>query len=132
MTVPPFQLDPVAFEGLLRVVDHLLPAGGPFPSVRQVVKRDDASVSVGAVPANDRKALVMLLRVFRWIPGRIIALPLFCSLAFGKLPGALGAPFRLLGFGLEGLAYTLYFSTPAVLSVLRWDADVRREAETNA
>lgn len=126
--MPSFQLDPVAFEGLLRVVDHLLPPGGPFPPVRQVVRREDAAVSIGAVPVGDRNALVGLLKLFRWVPRRLVIFPMALVLLLAKLPGGAGAPFRLLAFGLEGLAYTLYFSAPAVLAVLRWDADVKSEA----
>jgi hypothetical protein len=121
-------LDAVAFEGLLRVLDHLLPPGGPFPPVRQVVLDADAAVAIAAVSDEDRRALLGLLRAFRWLPRAGVFLVFALVRTLGGVPGAFGAPFRRAVFGLEGLAYTLYFSTPAVLGVLRWDADVRSVA----
>ena len=121
-------IDAVAFEGLLRVLDHLLPPGGPFPLVRQVVTSADAATAVAAVPETDRRALLAVLRAFRWLPPAGVFVVFGFLRMLGRLPGRLGAPFRLLTLGLEGLAYTLYFSTPATLAVLRWDADVRSVA----
>ena len=119
------KLDARAFEGLLRVIEFYLPAGGPFPPVRKCVAAEDARVAIDAVPPGDRGALLLVLRVFRWIPRWATGLPLTMVRWLGGLPGNAGAPFRLLRLGLEGLAYTLYFSAPGPLSVLRWDADVR-------
>lgn len=127
MTATPFVMDALAFEGLVRVIDYLLPPGGPFPPVRQVVRREDAAVSIGAIPDGDRKTLMTIFRVLRWMPRWGLVVPFVLTRALGRVPGAVGSPFRLLTFGFEGLAYTLYFSTPAVLSVLRWDADIRSE-----
>lgn len=121
-------LDAVAFEGLLRVLDHLLPPGGPFPPVRQVVLHADAVVAIAAVADEDRRALLRLLRAFRWLPRGGVFLVFALVRTLGCVPGAFGAPFRRAVFGLEGIAYRLYFSAPAVLGVLRWDADVRSVA----
>ncbi|MDP2227758.1 MAG: aldehyde dehydrogenase family protein, partial [Moraxellaceae bacterium] len=101
----------------------------------------------------DRADLKMLLGVLAFLPSFALRWVLFAACLLGRLPGAAGAVFRLLDFGLKGVAVTLYYGfadaacatqaahpdvslPPAdahpVRTAIRWDAGIRSPVSTAA
>ena len=120
-------LSDVAVKGLRKIGDAYIPGGEGFPSFSDSGVARDADRALEFIPEEDRRGLVLVLKLFAWAPRWMVRGVLQLIDDDRWFPNPLGSFFRLLKFGLKGIVYTLYYSNPKVHPLIQWDASVTSE-----
>jgi len=93
-----------------RIGDILMPGEDGFPSFSELGCIEHIDDVVAYTGADDRAALKTLLTLLSVFPTPLLRAFLALVALCKKLPGGLGALFRLLDMGLRSVVVTLYFS----------------------
>jgi len=121
-------LTPAQLAGLLKVGDIVVPGDGELPSFSASGCAQHAARMLAHMNDGDRQGLLLLLGVFRFLPG--IALRGLLSLTdrHTAFPEAVAAILRTINIGVKGMVVTLYYSglddAGGILRCLKWDAKV--------
>lgn len=102
-------LDARRLATLNRLGDIVCPGDDVLPRFSVtgcVAKFDDIADYMGE---NDRRDLILLLGVLAFLPTFVLRGVFVLARVGSRLPAPLGPVFRLLDFGLKGLAVTLYY-----------------------
>jgi hypothetical protein len=93
-----------------RIGDVLIPGGEGLPSFSDSGVVHYVGTALESTPPDDREALLTLVSVLAWLPRPLLALMLAANTPLRRLPGIMGAPFRLLDMGLRGVVFTVYYA----------------------
>ena len=111
-------------KGLMKAGDRLIPGGKGFPSFSESGVIRDADRMLAYMAEEDRSGLLLLLGCFYFLPILVISLLLKLTEWNRFFPEPLGGMLRLVGFGVKGTIYTLYYSDPNIHSQIHWDAKI--------
>lgn len=93
-----------------RIGDVLIPGGDGLPSFSDSGVVHHVATALESSPPDDRETLLTLVAVLAWLPRPLLALLLAANTPLRRLPGMVGAPFRLLDMGLRGVVFTVYYA----------------------
>lgn len=119
--------------GLLRVGDVLIPGDGDLPSFSASGADRHIDRMLPYMYEADRRGALAALTLLRPMPRPLIRALLALTDHHQRFPGPLGAALRMLGIGVKGIVYSVYYSgaepRARVHEVLGWDAVVRRRQD---
>jgi hypothetical protein len=93
-----------------RIGDVLIPGGEGLPSFSASGVVDHVATALESSPPEDREALLKLVTLLAWLPRPLLALLMAANTPLRRVPGRVGAPFRLLDMGLRGVVFTVYYA----------------------
>lgn len=93
-----------------KVGDVLVPGGQGLPAFSASGVSRHLEACLECSPPEDRRDLLVLVTLLAWLPAPLLRLLLSVNAALRSLPGAAGAPFRLLELGLRGVVFTVYYA----------------------
>ncbi len=103
-------LNGVAFAGLRKVGDILIPGDDTLPKFSELMVESEIDRMVDYMRVEDREGLMMLLSLFATLPEGRIRWLLKRADTVGDAAGTMGETLRLINMGVKGVVYTLYFS----------------------
>lgn len=95
---------------LNRLGDVICPRNEDFPSFSELDCVHHVGIVLDELPESDRADLLLLLTVMWFMPAFFMRIFLILIEKFSDLNGPLGALIRMLGFGLRGVVFALYYS----------------------
>lgn len=130
-------LNQLQTKGVLKVGDAVIPGDGQFPkfSDTQFIRQIDRMLDY--IPADDRDGLGLLLAMFGILPEFVVLIIMQLSEKASKIPGMLGAPFRMIIIGVKGMVLTLYYSKledsnnygEKIHQLINWETGIKMEEE---
>lgn len=111
---------------LNRIGDLMIPGDGALPSFSASGCAAQADRMLAHMYDADREGVLLLLGVFRFMPGVAIRAILRLCDHEASFPEPIGAGLRMVGIGVKGVVMTLYYSglDERVLPAIGWDARV--------
>lgn len=125
---PSKHLSPTQMRGLAKVGDVVVPGDDLLPSFTASGAPDHVDRMLDHMTDFDRDGVKLLLTVFRFLPGFLIAAILTLAGRDKSFPGPLGAACRMVNIGIKGVVLSLYYSDlgpqPRVLPAIGYDAKI--------
>lgn len=107
-----------------KVGNILVPGDKTLPSFSKSHYLQDIDRILNYLSDKDRKELLLLLKVFYFLPTFFIRFLFFLSPMYKIFPKFLGNGLRLMDIGLKGIFFTLYYSQTGTHQLIGWDAKV--------
>lgn len=125
---PSKHLSDTQMRGLAKVGDVVVPGDDLLPSFTASGAPDHVDRMLDHMTDFDRDGVKLLLTVFRFLPGFLIAAILTLAGRDKSFPGPLGAACRMVNIGIKGVVLSLYYSDlgpqPRILPAIGYDAKI--------
>jgi hypothetical protein len=115
-------------KGLYKLAFVILNKNSSFVPFESTYPEKQINGMIDYMYPNDRAAILVILKIFAFLPKFKIRWIMLLVEAGAKWPSFFGAAFRMLQIGLKGLVFTLYYAdfteNKSIHKQIKWDAKI--------
>lgn len=119
-------------KGLDKLGDVIIPGDEEFPRFSKTNFSNEVDRMLDHMYAEDRNGLGFLMGLIAFMPSFLVRWIVLLSEKNNAFPDFIGAPLRMIQFGLKGIILTLYYSNieddqghgAAIISGLNWKTGI--------